>query len=222
MKKMIKHLLGFLLSILLTSCLNYTQITTIRTDNTGKMFVHYWRNMGADIDSLLLTKIGLFNTDSLYTKFDAPFVEINFVKVFKDFNDRTLHAQLEFEFSNFDSLNFLPFFRNAKLSNIITHEDEKIFSQFIQPITVGFDSIANPLMVKYIYYLPGEIVEHNANSISRNKLIWEFSLNKIGHGKTIKARYIPFKLKETPKLIYTLALLVIIIVLVFLFTKRKK
>jgi hypothetical protein len=222
MKKILKNLLLFSIVLSLSSCLNYNQITTIKTDNTGKMFVHFWRDMGTDIDSLLLTRVGLFNKDSLQTKFEAPFTEINFTKIFKDFKDSTLHAQLEFEFSDFDSLNYLPFFSNAKLSNKNAPDDEKIFSQFIQPVTIGFDSTAKPLKVKYIYYLPGEIVEHNANSLSRNKLTWEFSLDQIGSGKTIKARYIPFRLKETPQLIYTLALIVIIIVLVFLFTKRKK
>ena len=222
MKKSLRKIFLLSLVLLLSSCLNYEQVTTIKTDNTGKMFVHYWRDMGTDIDSLLLTKVGLFNEDSLQSKFQTTFTDVNFVKVFQDLNDSTLHAQLEFNFSNFDSLNFLPFFRNAKLANKETIDNEKVFSQLIQPITIGFDSIAKPLTIKYIYYLPGEIVEHNANSLSRNKLTWEFSVAEIGQGKLIKARYIPFKLKETPKLIYALALIVIIIVLVFLFTKRKK
>lgn len=222
MKKTLQNLLLFSIILLLSSCLNYNQITTIKTDNTGKMFVHFWRDMGTDIDSLLITKVGLFNEDSLRTKFEAHFTKINFTKIFRDLKDSTLHAQVEFEFSNFDSLNYLPFFSNAELSNKNTPDGEKIFSQFIQPITIGFDSTAKSLTVKYVYYLPGEIVEHNANSISRNKLTWEYSLDQIGNGKIIKARYIPFKLKETPQLIYTLALIVIVIVLVFLFTKRKK
>lgn len=200
MKKTLSNISLFSMLLLLSSCLNYHQVTTIKTDSTGKMFIHYWMDGRTGIDSLLLIKFDLFNEDSLNSKFRAPFTEINFIKIFHDFKDSTLHAQLEFKFSNFDSLNYLPFFINSELSNKDTDDNEKTFSQFIQPITMGYDSTTKPLAVKYIYYLPGEIVEHNANSISRNKLTWEFSLDRIGNGKIITARYIPFKLKETPSL----------------------
>lgn len=207
--------------ITLTSCLNYTQVTTIRTDNSGKMYVHYWTGMDPELDSLLTTKLGIFNEDSLNNIFRASFTDLNFIKVYNDFSDSTLHAQIEFEFTNFDSLNKLQFFKHSELSLKEGPENTKIFSQFIQPITTSFGLYNNSLTVNYIYYIPGEIISHNANSLSRNKLTWEFTLDNIGNGKTITASYIPFKLKETPKWIYFLSGLVLFIVLVFLLKKRK-
>lgn len=222
MKKSINYIFFSLIVLIVSSCINYTQVTTIKTDNSGKMFIHYWKKVVPELDSLFLTKVGIFNEDSLKTNFTASFNKIHFVKVFKNNTDTTLHAQVEFEFSNLDSLNLLPFFKGAALSIKNGEENTKIFSQFIQPVTINTDSTNSPIKIKYTYYLPGEIIKHNANYLSRNKLIWEFSLNNIGNGKIISATYIPFKLKETPRMIYYLALGVIIIVMFFLFSKKKK
>jgi len=222
MRNRINHILLFLIVLSITSCINYTQVTTIRTDNSGKMFIHYWKKVVPKEDSLFLTKVGIFNEDSIRANFNASFNKINFVKVFKNNNDTTLHAQIEFKFSKLDSLNLLPFFKNAAFSIKDGENNTKIFSQFVQPVTFNVDSITNSIKIEYTYYLPGEITYHNADYLSRNKLIWKFSLNNIGNGKTITATYIPFKLKETPHLIYYLALAVIIIVIFFLFSKKKR
>jgi hypothetical protein len=219
---MIRKVILFSFLIVLPACLDYTQITTIRTDNSGKMYIHYWMHMEPELDSLLLTKLGIFNEDSLKHIFEANFTEINFTTVYHDYSDSSLHAQIEFNFVNFDSLNHLQFFRHAELSVKDGPEETKIFSQFVQPITTSFGMYNNSLSVSYIYYLPGEIISHNANSQSRNKLTWIFTLDNIGTGKTITANYVPFKLKETPKWIYYLAGMVILIVLVFLLKKGKK
>jgi len=75
-----------------------TQITTIKTDNSGKMFIHYWMNMDPDLDSLLLTKLGIFNKDSLSNIFTQDFTQLNYANVYHDYGDSSLHAQIEFEF----------------------------------------------------------------------------------------------------------------------------
>jgi len=176
--------------------------------------------MDPQLDSLLITKLGIFNEDSLINIFSADFTIINFIKVYNDLNDSTLHAQVEFQFTYFDSLNYLQFFKHSQLSIKDGPEDTKIFSQFIQPITTSFGYYDHSMKIEYIYYLPGEIVSHNATSISRNKLTWSFDVDNIGTGRIITANYVPFKLSETPIWIYLLAFLVIIIVLIFLLKKR--
>ena len=97
----------------------------------------------------------------------------------------------------------------------------KIFSQFIPPAATGFGFNADLFTFTYIYYLPGDIITHNATEKSNNKLTWKYNLSEIGMGKTITATYRPFKLKETPTWIYGLAFLVLGIVIVFLFKKNK-
>ena len=214
---------GFLLLLfLLTGCLNYEQITTVKTDDSGKMFIHYWMKFYSNQDSILINQLGIFNADSVKSQFSASFTTVKNINVFSDFNDSTIHTQIEFEFSKFDSLNLLRPFRNNELSIKKGPENTKIFSQFIPPFATGFGFEPKHYKLKYIYYLPGEIIKHNAKKISNNKLTWEFSLEDIGTGKTITATYIPFKLKETPLVIYILAFLVLLIVITFLFKKRKE
>ncbi len=211
-----------LLLLLLSGCLNYEQITTIKTDDSGKMFIHYWMKLPSNQDSILIDQLGIFNKDSLKTQFSASFTTVKNVNVFNDFNDSTIHAQIEFEFTKLDSLNLLKPFRNNELSIKKGPENTKIFSQFIPPFATGFGFEPKQYKLKYIYYLPGEIIKHNAREISNNKLTWEFTLEDIGTGKTITATYIPFKLKETPPIIYILSFLVLLIVIIFLFKKRKE
>lgn len=222
MKFSLKNYSAIIFTLFFVSCLNYNQVTTIKTDNSGKMYVHYWMEMDPDLDSLLLTKLGLFNADSLKNIFSAEFTSLNFANVYNDFTDSSLHAQVEFEFSDFNLLNSLKFFKHSELSVKEGPDETKIFSQFIQPFTTSFGFYDKSLSISYIYYLPGEVISHNANSLSRNKLTWSFDLDNIGRGKTISASYIPFRLKETPKWIYILAGGVIIVVLIFLLRKRKK
>jgi hypothetical protein len=178
-------------------------------------------DMNPELDSLLLDKLGLFNEDSLNSIFNSNFTEINFTKVYHNYPDSSLHAQIEFEFTNFDSLNLLQFFKHSELYVKEGPSGSRIFSQFIQPITTSFGLYNSSLSISYIYYLPGELISHNANSQTRNKLTWEFNVDNIGTGKTIYANYIPFKLKQTPIWIYTLAGIVILIVLIFLLKKSK-
>ena len=97
----LKIIFALFLTLNLSSCLNYTQVTTIKTDNSGKMYVHYWMNMNPDLDSLLLTKLGLFNSDSLKNIFSADFTTLSYANVYNDFSDSTLHAHIEFEFNDF-------------------------------------------------------------------------------------------------------------------------
>ncbi len=219
---MLKNFLTILiLSVFLSGCLNYTQITTIRTDDSGKMFIHYWMNSFTKNDSAFINQLGIFNKDSLKSQFSKSFVDIKNIEIYHDYNDSTIHAQIEFYFTKFDSLNLLRPFKNNELSIKDGPEGTKIFSQFIPPFATGFGFDTKSFRVKYVYYLPGEIIKHNAKSRSNNKLVWEYNLDEIGTGKTIRATYIPFKLKETPLAIYILSLIVLLIVLFYLFKKRK-
>ncbi len=211
-----------LLLILLSGCLNYTQVTVIKTDGSGSMFIHYYMKWGSQRDSLLVEQIGLFQRDSVYKEFSSEFNKITNVEVYRDFNDSTIHAKVEFEFNTLDSLNITPAFRKSQLSIKDGGKNTKIFSQFIQPIATGFGLANKNFSLTYVYYLPGEILNHNATDISRNKLTWNYSIDEIGTGKYITATYRPFKLKETPIWIYYSAFFVLIVVIIYLFSKRVK
>ncbi len=217
-------LLLFVSSFLLfiNGCLNYTQITTIKKDGSGNMFIHYWMKWHSQKDSSIVEQLGIFSKDSVYKEFSSEYSSVKKVEVYQDLNDSTIHAQVSLDFNSLDSLNTTPAFRKSELSIKDGTKNTKIFSQFVPPIATGFGYGNKNFSITYIYYLPGETLSHNATEIDRNKLTWKFSLDDIGTGKYITATYRPFKLKETPTWIYICALFVLIVVIVFLFSKRMK
>ena len=214
--------LSSLLLIFLSGCLNYTQVTTIKTDGSGNMFIHYWMKWGSTRDSLIVEQLGIFQKDSIFKEFSSEFNRITNVEVYRDFGDSTIHAKVEFDFNSLDSLNMTPAFRESQLTVKDGEKNTKIFSQFIPPVATGFGFESKDFALTFIYYLPGEILSHNATEISRNKVTWQYTLAEIGTGKYITATYRPFKLKETPVWIYYCALFVFVIVVVYLFSKRVK
>lgn len=217
----IKLTFTFFLFLLIQGCLNYTQVTSLRTDGSGSMFVHYWSEINNPEDTLFINRIGIFNADSIRKEFSSEYLVLDEIEVYKDYRDSTIHAKVELTFAHFDSLNLSRAFRASKFSILDGPEETKIFSQFIMPFATGFGINREDFRVRYVYYLPGEIIEHNAMEKTRNKLTWEYNLEEIGSGKTISAVYRPFLLKETPKWIYILSLLVLLIVISFLLKKRK-
>jgi hypothetical protein len=222
MKLNIPFILIFIFSLCLSGCLNYTQITTIKTDGSGNMFIHYYMKWNSQKDSSLVEQLGIFNKDSVYQEFLSNYSTIKNVEVYKDLADSTIHAKVEFVFNSLDSLNNTRAFKNSALSIKEGPKNTKIFSQFIPPIATGFGIANKSFSCTYIYYLPGEILSHNATEISNNKLTWQYSLNEVGTGKQITATYRQFKLKETPIWIYMCALFVLVIVVIYVFSKRIK
>lgn len=185
------------------------------------MFVHYWMKVKTAQDSVVMLQTAVFNADSIKTEFSSHHNEITNVEVYSDSTDSTIHAKVEITFQNIDSLNHTKAFRDANISLKDGAENHKIFSQFIPPVATGFGVDAGNLTFTYVYYLPGEVITHNANELSGNKLTWTYKLSDIGKGKTITATFRPYKLKETPVWIYILGCAVLLIVIVFLLKKNK-
>ncbi len=208
--------------IFINGCLNYTQVTTIKTDGSGNMFIHYWMKWTSQRDSLIVEQLGIFNKDSVFKEFSSEFSHVTNVEVYKVFTDSTIHSKIELNFHSLDSLNNTPAFKNSQLTIKTEENNTKVFSQFIPPIATGFGYGSKNFSISFIYYLPGEILSHNATEIDRNKLTWHYPLDEIGRGKLITATYQQFKLKETPIWIYLSALFVLVVVIVYLFSKRIK
>lgn len=218
----LKILLSFLfLTLILTSCLNYTQVTTIKTDGSGELFVHYWMSWDSKEDSIWLNKLYIFNPDSVKKQFESANNEINRVDTFINYEDSTIHTQVELEFVNFDSLLSTAAFKGSYFQLVDGPDGTKIISQFMAPVFIGIGINPKEYSYKIVYYLPGEILKHNADSKDSNKLTWEYTLDEIGKGKNLTATFRPYKLKETPSWVYISTLFVIIVVIFFLFRRRK-
>lgn len=210
-----------LLSVFITGCLNYVQDTVIYPDGSGKMQINYWMKFSDTTNVSTILKLEIFNPDSIRNEFSSPFVKILNVTTYSDSTDSTIHASIELSFNQVDSLNTVNAFSQSRFSLENGAASQKIFSQFIPPVTTGFGIDGRAYRVTYNYEIRGDIITHNATNKSGNNLTWSYSLDEIGRGKTISVTFKPFKLKETPYWIYILAGLVLIIVVFFLVRKKK-
>ena len=209
-----------LLFLFLSGCLNYEQIATIKKDGSGDMFIHYWTKLNQMPDSVLLASSGIFNADSLAQKYVSPVTTIDYTEVYTDYEDSTIHAKVKFLFTNVDSLNKIHALKNYNFSFDEVNEELYTFSQDVNYFQFTPDS-AQDYSMSFTYYLPGRILYHNANSLSQNKLVWEFPLSEAENIKQLNARLEPFRLNETPPWVYYSGIFVFFVVLYFLFRFKK-
>lgn len=229
MKKYIPHqkfslrLIFIFLSVsfLVSGCLNYIQNTSIYPDGSGKMTITYWMKTSEQEFSNAIDKIGIFNTDSIRHEFTSSFIQIENINVYSDTTDSTTYALIKISFQSIDSLNQTRVFRDSHFSFKDGASGQKIFNQFISPIATGFGIDGSKFRVSYIYTFSGEIITHNAQSQDKQSLTWQYSLDELGSGKTISVTFRPYKINETPVWIYALSGIVLLVVIFFLF-KRKK
>ena len=207
--------------VLVTGCLNYVQDTTIYPDGSGKMRIDYWMNITDTSRVSAILDLEIFNPDSIVKEFSSSSVKILNVTTYSDSTDSTVHANIELSFNHVDSLNTVNAFVQSRFSLEDGAASQKIFSQFIPPVTTGFGINGSAFRVTYNYDIRGDIITHNATNKSGNNLTWSYSLPEIGRGKTISVTFKPYKLKETPYWIYILAGLVLLIVIFFLVRKKK-
>jgi hypothetical protein len=219
----LKNILFSLLfvSLLLNGCINYTQDTRIYPDGSGNMKIHYWMSLPDSESIKVIDNIGIFREDSIRSAFGSPYINISSINVYSDSTDSTSHAEIEFSFQHIDSLNYTKVFSDASFSLQDGAAGQKIFTSFISPIATGFGVDASSFYVTHIYRFSGEIITHNAVSAEGERLVWKYSLAEIGRGKTISVTFRPYKIKETPVWIYLLAGFVLLVVIIFLFRKKK-
>lgn len=219
--KILKTFSALLISITSIGCLNYIQDVNLYADGSGVMRISYWMKSLGNENSVIVEKIGLFNADSLRSAFQSPYNAIDDIEVYTDSTDSTLHAIIELTFPNIDSLNNHKSFKEYKFSLKDGAAGQKTFSQFIPPIATGFGVNRGDFNIQYKYTFGGEVITHNAQDNEGRTLIWNYTLDDIGSGKTILVTFKPYKLKETPYWIYILSGLVLLVVIIFLFRKKK-
>jgi hypothetical protein len=205
----------------LSGCINYVQDMIIYPDGSGKLKINYWMDYREGESVPVLEAIGLFNPDSIKKEFSSAFTTVTYVEAKTDTSDSTLHAIVHLDFTHVDSLSKLKVFSQYEFSLKDGASGQKIYTQFIPPITTGFGIDGSKYSITYNIDFRGDIVTHNATQKYGQILSWSYSLPEIGRGKTISVTFKPFKLKETPYWIYILTGIVLLVVVIFLFKKKK-
>lgn len=220
-QSILKNLLLLLIPLLGLGCLNYIQDVNLYADGSGMMRISYWMKSIGNENSVIAEKIGLFDADSLRSAFESPYNSIDYIEVYTDSTDSTMHSIIDLTFTCIDSLNNHKSFKEYKFSLKDGAAGQKVFSQFIPPIATGFGVNRSDFRIQYKYTFGGEVITHNAQDNEGRTLIWNYTLDDIGSGKTILVTFKPFKLKQTPYWIYVLSGLVLLVVIIFLFRKKK-
>jgi len=202
-------------------CLNYKQEVHLYPDGSGKMIIDYWMDLPKNQDTTTINKIGIFNPELIRKEFSSAYTFLNNVKVYIDSVDSTTHALIDLNFNHIDSLNKVKVFENFRFSLQDGASGQKIFTQYIPPVATGYGIDGSEYSVMYTYVFSGTIITHNAHIEDGQTLKWKYTLAEIGSGKTISVTFRPFKLKETPYWIYMLSGFVLLIVIIFLFRKKK-
>jgi hypothetical protein len=210
-----------LILALVSGCLNYIQDVNLYPDGSGKMKINYWMKTPDSSSIKTIGKIGIFNEDTIKSEFSSPFTKIKEVRVYADSTDSTMHSIIDLSFTHIDSLNKTKAFADAHFSFKDGAAGQKVFSQFIPPIATGWGIDGSNFRIQYKYTFSGEVVQHNAHNQENKTLIWNYNLSELGSGKTISVSFIPYKIKETPYWIYMISGAVLIIVIIFLFKKKK-
>jgi hypothetical protein len=210
-----------LILVFISGCLNYTQEVHLYPDGSGTMKINYWMKLPEKEDTTTINKIGIFNPEMIQREFESEYSAINNIEVYIDSTDSTTHALIELSFTHVDSLNKTKAFADAKFSLRDGAAGQKVFTQFIPPIATGFGIDGSAYIVSYQYRIYGDIITHNAHLKEDQTLTWKYSLAEIGSGKTISITFKPYKLKETPYWIYILSGFVLLIVIIFLFRRKK-
>jgi len=211
----------FFVVFFITACINYEQNAYVYPDGTGKMEIHYWMKATDSASLASVSNLSIFISDSVENEFNFSFLKNFEVSSYVDSSDTTINTKIKFDFISLDSLNMIRSFSQYHFFLTDGAAGQKIFSQFIPPITSGFGLDAENYRIKYIYEFHGDVISHNATSENKRKLIWDYSYSEIGKGKTISVTFKPFKIKETPTFIYFLAGLVFTIVVFYLFRKKR-
>ncbi|NLT49743.1 MAG: hypothetical protein GXX85_02350 [Ignavibacteria bacterium] len=209
-------------TLFLSGCLNYDQNTIVKADGSGEMYLHCWIKVTEQYDSASLTKFALFNKDSLGNIFTSRFTEVEKIYVYKMNQDSVFHSKVHLSFTHFDSLGLVRGFKNFNFSFSRGPGNTIIFSHVINPFPSVFGIGRGDEEISYTYSLPGEIVKHNATGQKKNNLYWKFKSSDVERFQTLTATYRPFKLEETPKWIYYIALSVLLIVTIFLLRSKRR
>ncbi len=217
----LKYIVLLLIPFLVIGCLNYIQDVNLYADGSGVMRISYWMKSIRNENSAIVEKFGLFNSDSLRNAFQSPYNIIEDVEVYTDSTDSTMHSIIDLSFTSIDSLNNHKSFKEYRFSLKDGAAGQKIFSQFIPPVATGFGVNRSDFNIQYKYTFGGEIITHNAQDKEGRTLIWNYTLDDIGSGKTILVTFKPFKLKQTPYWIYVLSGIVLLVVIIFLFRRKK-
>ncbi len=205
------------LSFLLSGCINYEQFTTLRTDGSGTMEIHYWINQ--DIASSMTQGDFAFDKESVNKQYEALGVEVKDVRIESNAADSTKHVRVKLKFSDITQLSKASGFKSSGFE--WNHAGSKItFKQNFHVNSGSSESMGlDKFTFTYTYNFPGDIVSTNATTYSGRTAVWKFKLSELSTDRSLIA-VIAVSWFSAKNIV--IALVVVLAVLILFIVLRKK
>jgi hypothetical protein len=211
------YLLTFLFPFFLCGCINYEQSTTVQTDGSGTMEIHYW--ISEDLASTMTQGNFSFDKGSVNKQYEAIGVEVKDVRIETNSADSTRHVRVKLHFSDIRQLSKAKGFNSSgfewnREGNRISFK-ENLHSGGGNSEPLGLDKFN----FTYTYKFPGEIVSTNATTFSGNTAVWKFKLSELSTDRSLIA-VIAVSWFSSRNILIAAGVIFAVVVLFFLLRKR--
>jgi hypothetical protein len=171
-------LLTFIFSLILSGCVNYDQKTTINSDGSGTMKVHYWASSN-NISGGELGGFG-FTEDKARTNFSSSNTDVTNVKI-EEKNDtdttKSTHVYLDIKFKDINKLTDAKGFSKIKVS-WEKGKDGMDFKYTLLKDTVNSGYGMDSYKLTYEFNFPNEIISTNGKAEGQ-KVTWNKDLSDL-------------------------------------------
>ncbi len=204
-------------STLFAGCIDYEQKTRLEADGSGEMTIHYWAK--ESLVSWLGKNRFPFTEDEVRAKYGAIHgVTVGSVDVRERTDDSTRHVTFDLRFDDITALSKQPGFESA----VFAWKEDGATMVFTQTMHADEGSTSDGLQqfsVTYEYTFPGEIVEHNATSVSGSTAVWKLRLSDLGTTRSLTAKV---RLGQSWTMTIVLSAILLLVLVVFWWLLRRK
>ena len=217
LKQKFTYLISFILPLFVLGCINYEQTTTIKSDGSGSMEIHYWIN-----ESIALTGSQgnfAFDKENVNKQYEAIGIKVKDVRIESISADSTRHVRVKLDFADITQLSKAAGFKSSGFE--WTRDGNRItFKQNHHTSGENSESFGlDKFTFTYVYTFPGEIISTNATSFSGRRAEWKFKLSDLSSDRSLIA-VIAVSWFSPRNIIIAGAVFVMVIALFILLRKR--
>lgn len=176
--KLFPALAVVLTAVYLTGCVNYDQKTTLSSDGSGSMKIHYWTKMS---NFSMGTTLGRFEFDEAKAKdqYTHSNLEVKSLKVEDELADSVKHVRIELSFKDINKLSEAKGFNNVKTSWKESTDGMELKYTLMKDTAAAKNMGASENTVTYTFEMPDEIISTNASKKDGKNLTWDFKVSDL-------------------------------------------
>ncbi len=178
--KLISALFSFvvLAAFLISGCVNYDQNTTLNTDGSGSMKIHYWTKMS---NFSMGNTLGKFDFDEAKAKsnYSSANTDVKSVKMEDKLDDSTKHVYVELTFKDINKLTDAKGFSEVKPSWKEGKDGMELKYILLKDTSASKNMGASDYTITYTFEMPGEIISTNATKKDGKTLTWDYKVSDL-------------------------------------------